>query len=446
MADLRRESEHIAASCNSFKPSALGNCAYTLVTSYPVHLSLGSLAPGNGFAFGAALSERYTPNENWRITFSGDAVRSPRGSNRLGGYAKFTHSPAEVGVVVTRPGDPPVRPRRLKLDTWVVDVFAQRTLLEAINYFGQGPDTVESGRTSFAQRQVMFGSSAVLPMSGASWFGALRPALLGGITRRSVAILPGIGTDGPPLQDHHDDASAPGLARQNPFLELREGVRFRPSLPNDRLQFDYRFTAQQFIASAESGSSFRRFTIDLHHRIPIYRGSVSTGPPRDFNGPNECSATLKSLECPAVTRSRDRSGALGLRVLWSRSSTRDANRVPFYFQPTLGGSDLNGETILAGYNDYRFRGPHLLAMQESFEHSLWDPVGVFVMVEQGRTAQQYGDLGFSGLKHSISVGLTLRAGGLPAISFSVAWGSEGHHVIGAMNDSLLGGSARSSLY
>jgi hypothetical protein len=236
MADLRREGEHIVASCNSFKPGALGNCAYTLVTSYPVHLSLGSLAPGNGFAFGAALSERYTPNENWRITFSGDAVRSPRGSNRLGGYVKFTHSPAEVGVVVTRPGDPPVRPRRLKLDTWVADVFAQRTLLEAISYFGQGPDTVESGRTSFGQRQVMFGSSAVLPMSGASWFGALRPALLGGITRRSVAILPGIGTDGPPLQDHHDDASAPGLARQDPFLELREGVRFRPSLPKSLLK------------------------------------------------------------------------------------------------------------------------------------------------------------------------------------------------------------------
>ena len=30
--------------------------------------------------------------------------------------------------------------------------------------------------------------------------------------------------------------------------------------------------------------------------------------------------------------------------------------VPFYFQPTLGGSDINGQRLLSGYDDYRFRG------------------------------------------------------------------------------------------
>jgi hypothetical protein len=417
-----------------------------LIASYPFRVALGSLAPGNGFAFGVSLSERYTPSETWRVTFSGDAVRSVRGSNRVGGYVRFIHSPAEVGVVVSRPGDPPVRPRRLKLDTWAFDVFAQRTLLETMNYFGPGPDTFESGRSVFGQRQLMFGGSVVLPMSGASWLGALRPALLGGITRRSITILPGLASDGPLLQDVYTDAAAPGLRKQDPFVELREGLRLRPSLPNGRLQFDYQFTVQQYFTTAASASSFRRTSIDLDHRLPIYRTSSTSSGARDFNGPNECATSADSLECPPLERVRDRSGAVNFRVLWSRSSTSGVNRVPFYLQRTLGGSDLNGDTWLAAYDDYRYRGPHVLLLQQSVEHSLWGPIGIFVMAEQGKAVSRRADLDLSDLERSASVGLTIRAGGMPMITFSFAFGSEGRHLIASMGNSLLGGSSRPSLF
>ena len=75
------------------QPEGLVSCAYTLVTSSPFHVALGSLAPGNGFAFGAAVSERHTPNERWRITWSGDAVARFGGSYRTGGYMKIIHTP-----------------------------------------------------------------------------------------------------------------------------------------------------------------------------------------------------------------------------------------------------------------------------------------------------------------------------------------------------------------
>jgi len=138
-------------------------------------------------------------------------------------------------------------------------------------------------------------------------------------------------------------------------VEFREGIRFKPSVASGRLRFNYLASAQQFITSGETRSSFNRWTVDLQHEIPLYRNVSSSGP-REFNGPNECAQALGSPGCPPVQWSRNRQGSIGFRVLVSESISTGANSVPFYFQPTLGGSDVNGEHFLGSYQDYRFRG------------------------------------------------------------------------------------------
>jgi hypothetical protein len=267
--------------------------------------------------------------------------------------------------------------------------------------------------------------------------------VVGGVTGRFITIRPGRADDGPSIEQRYTGPTAPGLDAQDPFVELREGLRLAPSV--GRVQFDYAATLQQFRTSASTRSSFNRWSIDLDHQIPLYRGVSTTGA-RAFNSPNECAASAGTPACPPLQWSRNRQGSIGLRLLLVGSSAGDGNAVPFYLQPTLGGSDLNGERLLAAYDDYRFRAPNVIALQESIEHSLWGPVGVFAILEQGKVAERQGDLDFSGMKHSTSVGLTLRAGGFPMVNLSFAWGSEGHHIIGAMNTSLLGGSARPSNY
>ena len=444
-SDVRREKEAIKESCSSFAPKALGGCAYTLFTSYPLRVTAGSLAPLNGMGAGIAMSERYTPNESWRLTFSADFIRTFSGSQRFGGYAKFIHTPS-LDVVVRRPGDPPVRQRLLRLDTWAFDLFAQRTSLETINYYGLGPDSLATDRSVFGERQNTFGGSLVLPMSGQSWLGALNPAIIGGVTGRVFELRPGVADDAVSIEQKYDNSSAPGLSLQDPFVELREGLRLRPALANGQLNFDYSVVVQQFITSTESNSSFGRLTFDLRHELPLYRGVSSSGPPRDFNGPNECSTDLDTMECPSVRRSRNRTGAINVRALVSLSHAPGDNSVPFYFQPTLGGSDLNGERVLASFADYRFRGPNLMAIQESIEHSLWGPIGVFALMEQGKVTRRRSDINLDDLVTSSSVGITLRAGGFPMLMMSYSWGSEGRHVIATMNTGLLGGGSRPSLF
>ncbi|HZD94248.1 MAG TPA: hypothetical protein VE133_08340, partial [Candidatus Sulfotelmatobacter sp.] len=151
--------------------------------------------------------------------------------------------------------------------------------------------------------------------------------------------------------------------------------------------------------------------------------------------------------CPKVT-SRSLDGKLSLRAYTVLSMTPGGDVVPFYFQPTLGGADLNGNPSLSSYQDYRFRAPNLLLFQENFEHSLgkW-PVGFTLRADQGKVALTRGDLGSNHWNHSYAVGATLRAGGFPQVYLLFAFGgNEGTHTLVNMNTSLLGTSARPSLF
>src|SRR5262249_25759699 len=125
-ADLRREREHIAEACTGLSPKAMAACMYALTTESPVHVALGSIAPQNGFAFGGALDEHYTPNEAWRITWNADGVATPSGSWRGGAYMKLIHTPASSGVVVVPTGTAPSSPTSIApREVMVIDLFAQ---------------------------------------------------------------------------------------------------------------------------------------------------------------------------------------------------------------------------------------------------------------------------------------------------------------------------------
>jgi hypothetical protein len=81
--------------------------------------------------------------------------------------------------------------------------------------------------------------------------------------------------------------------------------------------------------------------------------------------------------------------------------------------------------------------------QQSFEHSIYGPLGFTFGIDEGTLSMTRGSLLSSTWLHSFSVGLTLRAGGLPAVALLFSWGGgEGTHTIANVNTSLLGGSSR----
>ncbi len=187
--------------------------------------------------------------------------------------------------------------------------------------------------------------------------------------------------------------------------------------------------------------------IDFGHEF-ILHTKTFVNEPRLNNGPDACAnGTDAHAPCPKPY-SRNFEGSIGFRFFTTLSMTPGGNSVPFYYQPTLGGSDINGNTSLASYQDYRFRAPDVMFLRENFEHSIWDlPIGFVIAADQGKVALTRGGLGSSPWIHSFSTGLTLRAGGFPQVSLLFSWGGkEGTHTSANVNTSLLGGTSRPSLF
>jgi len=444
-SDFRRESEHIKEAC-AFSFKGFFNCAEEFATDHPMHLALGSIAPQNGFGFGLAFVTHYTPNESWRISWDFDGVGATSASWRAGGYMKIIHTPVQHITVVTNPTGKPPKSNLAVHPYTVFNVYAQAIALNQIFFFGLGPSALESGKTVFGMQQTIAGANVIKPVSEWPAIRSLNLSLLGEINGRFVNIRGNPGGSTPSIEQLYNNASAPGLVSQPGFVQIGEGFRLKPTLFNDHLQFNYLVNFQQFFAPSDSTYSFRRWTVDLDHEVPLYSHSQSVAP-KDTNGPDECAPAVGAQKCPSIPYSRNRNGTIGLRLLISESIASAGSVVPFYFQPTLGGSDINGNPALSSYQDYRFRAPNVLLLRESFEHSIWGPLGFNFMADQGKVGLTRGDVDFQNLKHSFATGLTLRAGGFPQVFFLFAWGgNEGTHTIATVNSSLLGGSSRPSLY
>ncbi len=450
-------------SCNNFK--GLIDCGQELFTGQPIHIAIGSIAPQNGFGAGVAYVGHKT-TENWRITWDSDAVASDNGSWRAGVYLKLVNTYEKAPTVEFGTKGRNLKPNMTSLpERPVINIYAQTITLNKLTYFGLGPSTLESGRSFYGMRQTIVGTSAVKPFSA-----KLSAAVFGEVNGRFVDIRPSLRQPSPTIGAVYTEATAPGLTNQAGTVQLGEGVRMRPVLLDDRLHLDYALTYQQYIAPGNSTFSFQRLTTDLSHQIAIYKMTTRIIVPRDTNGPDECSVDqdsenaecsvdkfarnhecltaqgAKSPDCKEL--SRDLQGSFGVRVFSALSMTPGADIVPFYFQPTLGGSDINGNQSLSSYQDFRFRAPNLLLIRENFEHSIGSlPLGFTFMVDEGKVAFTRGGLGSSPWIHSFSAGLTLRAGGFPQVYLLFSWGgNEGTHTIANVNNSLLGGSTRPSLY
>lgn len=441
-AEFSKEAQDLASSCDGFSFGKIGSCAEVLFTGQPLHIAAGSLAPQNGFGFGPAFVTHWTPvGSSWRLNWDVDAVGTPNGSWRAGAY--MTAIWDRIPAIIPVPGGTSAA-RKSTLAVTEVPVFhlyAQAISLNKIDYFGEGPDTVEGDRTFFGMRETITGANAVFPV-----FKALNMSLLGEANGRFVDIRPSFGQGSPSIGDVYTPATAPGLADQPAFAQFGEGVRIRPQLAHGYVRLNYLVNFLEYVAPGNAQFSFNRLTVDLAHQFPLYK-ATRTLLPRDANGPDDCSVGLDLHSCPAAI-TRNLEGSFGVRFWMNESFVSAGHSVPFYFQPTQGGSDINGDPALASYQDYRFRAPNSMLVRASFEHSIYTwPIGVTAMIDEGKVALDHSDLDFTHLLHSYSVGLTLRAGGFPMVYLLFSWGGhEGTHTGAIVDTSLLGGSSRPSLY
>lgn len=438
-ADFRGEGDRFRQSCEKFSISSFLSCAELLFTDHPLHIAVGSIAPENGFGAGPAFVAHYTPNDSWRLSWDADAIGSINGSWRAGVYMKAIYTgPKRETTGKGRPTHAS-ESNAGKLERPYLNLYAQTISLNKIDYFGLGPQTTRAGRSFFGMTETIPGINATLPLNPAKW---LKLSLYGEINGRFVDIRGSFGQPSPSIGQLYTDVTAPGLTDQPAFAQFGEAIRLEPSY--GRFEFNYLVSFQQYVAAGNSQFSFRRFTADLSHTFIIYSATRSLLP-KFHNGPDDCSEGIDDHGCPSITHNRE--GSVTARFLVSQSITPAGHVVPFYFDPTLGGSDINGNPSLGSYQDYRFRAPNVLLLSGTFEHSVYGPLGLSLGIDGGKVAMNRGDIDFTNLEHSYTAGLTIRAGGFPQFFLLFAWGGrEGTHTLANLNTSLLGGAARPSLY
>ena len=444
------ELSRLGDSCGEFKVLP---CLTTFFTDHPFHFAVSSLAPGNGFAVGPALTFTHhtKPNRikgpdgdtetNWRLQWDTDAVVSDNLSWRAGVYMKARYTRIPPTVVVNGPGSAggaDLRPKSL-----LFAAYAQTESLNKLSYYGIGQKSSRSALAFYGQRETIAGGNALLPL-----WNRLNLSFFGEANARVVNLRSETNDGGPSIERVYTPVTAPGLGFQTAsFAQFAEGLQLTPSW-KDRFALNYAATVQEY-ASPGSNSSFNRLVLDLGHTLSLY-GKSTAAQPRGFNGPDSCALNDADRKdaCPKPVMSENLEGSIAFRFLLTESFLPSGNAVPFYFQPTLGGSDINGNNFLPSYADYRFRAPNLMLFRESFEHSIGKlPAGFIFMADEGQVAATRGGLGFGNFVHSFAAGVTLRAGGFPVLSVLFAWGgNEGTHTIAQVNQSLLGGGGRPSLY
>ena len=441
--DFRVEGEALK-SCTKLNFGSLTDCGQTLVMGQPMHIAVGSLSPQNGFGAGLAFIEHKNFASEWRDNFDIDALATTNGSWRAGGYVKAYR--LSGGGIHMNTGTATAAKTALFTSAPLFNFYSQSTSLNHIDYYGLGPNTVRTAHATFGFSENITGASAILPIGGAVSPAKLSVALE--LNGRFPSIRPGP-IDEPSITRRYTDANTPGLTRQTGYLQPAEGLRMQPAFFKGHLRLNYFANFQQFVAPSNSAYSFRRWTGDFTHVIPLYNFFPTRA--TQYNGPDDCTGPGgkgSARPCPPVSLTQRLEGSITLRAFLSESFAERGSRVPFYLMPTIGGSDIDGTPMLASYPDYRFRGPDLLLFQGTLEHSIGKlPVGALFSAEGGKIALRRNDIGLEHLRHTFSAGLTVHAGGLPVISFVYAWGGgEGNHPIASVSPTLLGGSSHPSLF
>jgi hypothetical protein len=441
-SDFRREGEALQ-SCKTFTFGSLASCAEAAATGQPMHIAVGSLASQNGVAAGLAFVEHKDLASEWRLNWDLDAVASGNGSWRAGAYMKAYRQPGGK-IIVVYPGanSPPKQHNPLYRTAPLFNLYLETTSLNLIYYYGLGPHTLQAARSVFGLTQTILGTNAIVPLAGKAGL-----SILGELNGRFPQLRGNQNEASPSIEQIYTESTAPGLSSQPGFFQAAEGLRLRPSLLRDTLRLNYLVQFQQFIAPSDSHYSFRRWTTDLNHTIALYR-NVRLIQANDQNGPDSCSISSSNTSCPRASLTQNLEGSVNVRLLMTGSIADTGSVVPFYLDPTIGGSDLNGQSILGSYPDYRFRAPNLLLLRETFEQSLGKlPAGFLFSVDEAKVGLNRDDISFDHLQHTFTAGLTLHAGGLPVVYLLFAWGgNEGHHTTASISNVLLGGSSRPSLF
>lgn len=364
-----------------FNKHNLEDCGRVIFSLKPVKpLPPSSIVPGSGPAPGIAYYREFNSG-SWQRSLTTSGAVSFRGFWMVKSEAFLTHK-----AFGQDPDEPSTTAR------FTIRPYAQHWQLPRMDFYGLGPDSHKEDLAIFERRDTALGVEVVNPVKG--WLS------IGGSIE---SLWPHVkGVNDPKvrsIEQVYNEQTAPGLLKQPHFMHYE--AYLRPHYPDTKPRhLDYRIGYHYFQDTDTGHYSFHRFEADARHYFRFGK------PLNDEYSQNSHNNKPHEAERSPLSRRSN----LELHARFSHAYTASSKDVPFYYQDTLGGSDIYGEQSLRGFKDYRFRGRDLISFQAEYQIQVIHGYGLLVFYDAGKVANRFSDLGPARMRHSYGVGFTVSSG------------------------------------
>ena len=394
---------------------------------------LPSVAGGSMWSADGALAAVFSTNGSWdtsgKLTVMPKGYRDGHRTDRAGVQISCN----KLGLLCTK-------------QILGLHFEASHRSLQTISFYGIGPDS-PLVKSVFHENDTFASLRAALPL--ADWF-----TFESGAEFRLTDLPHTTAPDS--ISANFTAAAVPGLSSQPGFGHYHFALRTSPIAilsprtddPDDKCtggplmkpydQFTFNNSAEYhwFSAPGHSASSFQQFVEDSDENIQIGTrvrhcvkvGDAKTGAEHFWNSMLAKTCGDKNIDWskPAnyVLKVRQACG-FGVLDLVSHivaSRTGADSTVPFYLQPTVGGSDIDSRLSLRAWPNYRFRAPDALFVQTNYILPFYN---ILVFYDAGTVGPTFSGLSFRGLRQDAGFGVALSLKGRIAAQGYLALGA-GH--------------------
>jgi hypothetical protein len=403
----------------------LEECAIDLFTLDPVGPTMGNVGTGSGF--GGGVHVKYKHDAKHILTLK--ALYSINSSYVVSGQYRIVFDPIrpiEIG---------PKGRGQTDQTKGTLDFDIARFDLQRQDFYGLGPSSSLTGHAVYRQQETWAGVNGYVPLP----FLSSRAGIVGVLSGLKYLrpVTKGVtGEAFPSVNLFYGEAGAPASTVQPDFLELTAGLSIRT--PDQKPIAWEKHEAQVMYAHYfEQGAnqfSFDRLEAWGKVSLDILRKAKTNGrwSQRDYNRP-----WWKDAMCMQDSTGGCSVGTVTLGGRVTTSYSGSGSSVPFYLQPTLGGTDFEGVDTLRGLVDYRLRAPNRLLMQVDFDkpiaqiglkkHPLGQ-YGLYTFFDVGNVAAKPGQLIDNGLRTDIGVGFSIAVQNKIVFRVYMAFGAgEGSH-------------------
>jgi hypothetical protein len=270
---------------------------------------------------------------------------------------------------------------RLAGDRVFLNLYALHRNYPRIDYYGPGANSQKDFRTAWALEDTSFQlRSGLQPVRGLR-IGGLGRYLLANVGRTNDVRFS-------PTENFYDERTTPGIQLQSDFLQAGGFVQYdwRDNPGGPRSGGNYLAQYSAYSDLRQGRYSFNRVDLEAQQYIPFF---------------NE-------------------RRVIALRGRVEATSPHERNAVPFYLQPTLGGSD-----DLRGYRPFRFYDNAAVILNAEYRWEIFSGLDMALFFDAGQVFPDWRSINYRNLKKDAGFGFRANVRNNVFLRIDTAFSDEG---------------------